>query len=98
MIHDFTYENLTAIGKTLGCVPSALGSDVYRFDLRNPEQNRRLSLEIHLGLEVDGKRINMVSVYAHNTFIQLHNCTAFVASEVLHQVTFFGKSGERQPD
>ncbi len=34
----------------------------------------------------------MVSVYAHNTFLQLHNCTGFVISELLNQVTFFGKS------
>jgi len=94
MIHEFTVENLDAIGKTLGCEPTPLGKDVFRFEIRNPEQNRRLALEIHLGLEVDGKRLNMVSVYSHNTFIQLHNCTAFVASSVLHQVTFFGKCGE----
>ena len=94
MIHEFTIDNLDAIGKTLGCDPVPLGKDVYRFEVRNPEQNRRLALEIHLGLEVDGKRLNMVSVYSHNTFIQLHNCTAFVASSVLQQVTFFGKYGE----
>ena len=35
----------------------------------------------------------MVSVYSGNTFIQLHNCTAFVASDLLKQVTFFGKFG-----
>ncbi len=94
MIHEFTTENIQAIGKILGASPSTLGMDVFRFELRIPEQNRRLALEIHLGLEVDGKRMNMVSVYAQNTFIQLHNCTAFVASEMLNQVTFFGKTGE----
>ena len=39
--------------------------------------------------------MNMVSVYSYNTFLQLHNCTAFVASDILQQVTFFGKSGEK---
>jgi hypothetical protein len=39
--------------------------------------------------------MNMVSVYASNTFLQLHNCTAFIASDILHQVTFFGKSGNK---
>src|SRR5690625_6836726 len=37
--------------------------------------------------------MNMVSVYSGSTFIQLHNCTAFIASELLRQVTFFGKQG-----
>ena len=40
-------------------------------------------------------RSNLVSVYSHNTFIQLQNCTAFIASEILEQVTFFGKFGDR---
>ncbi len=38
--------------------------------------------------------MNMVSVYAHNTFLQLHNCTAFIASDMLKQITFFGRQQE----
>ena len=52
-------------------------------------------MEIHLGLEANGKQMNLVSVYSHNTFLQLQNCTAFIASDMLQQVTFFGKSGDR---
>jgi len=93
MIHEFTSENINAIGKVLGCTPKPLGNDVFRFEVKNDEENRRLSMEIHLGLEVDSTRMNMVSVYSQNTFIQLHNCTAFIASDMLKQVTFFGKAG-----
>ncbi|NIT60868.1 MAG: hypothetical protein GWN00_33070, partial [Aliifodinibius sp.] len=64
---------------------------MYRLEMDNQEDGRKLALEIHLGLEVDEKRMNMVSVYSGNTFLQLHNCTAFIASEMLKQVTFFGK-------
>ena len=96
MIHQFTKENIEAIGKVLGCKPKPLGNDVYRFEVKNEEeQPRKLALEIHLGLDVNGEQMNMVSVYAYNTFLQLHNCTAFVASEMLQQVTFFGKSGSK---
>lgn len=91
MIHDFTKENIDAIGNVLGCSPKPLGDDVFRFEMINEEENRKLALEIHLGLEVNDKRMNMVSVYASNTFLQLHNCTAFIASDILKQVTFFGK-------
>lgn len=91
MIHDFTKENIDAIGTVLGCSPKPLGDDVFRFEMINEEENRKLALEIHLGLEVNDKRMNMVSVYASNTFLQLHNCTAFIASDILKQVTFFGK-------
>ncbi|MEX0844065.1 MAG: hypothetical protein WD022_02245 [Balneolaceae bacterium] len=93
MIHKFTKENIDAIGKVLGCNPKPLGNDVFRFEVKDEEEHRKLALEIHLGLDVNDEQMNMVSVYAYNTFLQLHNCTAFVASEMLQQVTFFGKSG-----
>jgi hypothetical protein len=95
MIHQFTKENIDAIGKVLGSTPKPLGNDVFRFEVKNEEEPRKLALEIHLGLDVNEEQMNMVSVYAYNTFLQLHNCTAFVASEMLQQVTFFGKSGSK---
>jgi hypothetical protein len=95
MIHQFTKENIEAIAQVLGCKPKPLGNDVFRFEVKNEEEPRKLALEIHLGLSVNGEQMNMVSVYAYNTFLQLHNCTAFVASEMLQQVTFFGKSGSK---
>lgn len=95
MIHQFTPENIEAIGKVLDATPKPLGDDVFRIEIKNEEENRKIALEIHLGLEANGEIMNMVSVYAYNTFIQLHNCTAFVASDVLQQVTFFGKSGSK---
>ncbi len=95
MIHQFTKENITTIGKVLGSTPKPLGDDVFRIEVKNEEENRKLALEIHLGLEANGEQMNMVSVYSYNTFLQLHNCTAFVASDMLQQVTFFGKSGTK---
>ncbi len=95
MIHKFTPENISTIGEVLGATPKPLGDDVFRIEVKNEEENRRLALEIHLGLNANGEQMNMVSVYAYNTFLQLHNCTAFVASDMLQQVTFFGKSGDK---
>jgi len=95
MIHQFTKENIDAIAKVLGAEPKALGDDVYRFKVVNEEEGRKLALEIHLGLQTNGENLNMVSVYAQNTFLQLHNCTAFIASDMLQQVTFFGRHGDR---
>ncbi|MEQ9310583.1 MAG: hypothetical protein RLN90_14095 [Balneolaceae bacterium] len=95
MIHQFTKENIDAIGKVLGATPKPLGDDVFRIEVKNDEENRHLALEIHLGLDVNKEQMNMVSVYSYNTFLQLHNCTAFIASDILQQVTFFGKSGTK---
>lgn len=95
MVHQFTKENIDAISKVLNTKAKPLGEDVYRIEVANEEEKRKLALEIHLGLDVNGEAMNMVSVYAHNTFLQLHNCTAFIASDMLKQVTFFGREGER---
>jgi hypothetical protein len=95
MIHQFTTENIENIGNVLGATPKPLGEDVFRIEVVNEEENAKLALEIHLGLEANGKQMNLVSVYSHNTFIQLQNCTAFIASDILEQVTFFGKFGDR---
>lgn len=95
MVHQFTKENIEAISEVLNTKAKPLGDDVFRLEVINEEENRKLALEIHLGLDVNGEDMNMVSVYAQNTFLQLHNCTAFIASDMLKQVTFFGRIGER---
>lgn len=95
MVHQFTKENIDAIADVLKAKPKPLGDDVFRFEVINAEENRRLALEIHLGLQANGESLNMVSVYSQNTFLQLHNCTAFIASDTLQQVTFFGRQQER---
>ena len=95
MIHTFTVKNIETIAKILDTDAKPLGEDIFRLELKHTESDRKLALEIHLGLDVQGNSMNMVSVYANNTFLQLHNCTAFVASEILHQVTFFGTSGSK---
>lgn len=95
MVHEFTEENIDAIAEILQTQAKPLGNDVYRLEVSNEEEGRKLALEIHLGLDIKGERLNMVSVYAHNTFLQLHNCTAFIASSMLKQVTFFGRQQNR---
>ena len=95
MVHQFTKENIDAIAEVLQTTAKPLGNDVYRLEVVNEEEGRKLALEIHLGLDVKGENLNMVSVYAQNTFLQLHNCTAFIASDMLKQVTFFGRQQGR---
>lgn len=90
MIHQFSAENIEEIGVVLNAQAKKTGN-VHRLELKDESGTRKLALEIHIGLLVSGELMNMVSVYATNTFLQLHNCTGFVASELLNQVTFFGK-------
>ncbi len=92
MIHTFTEENIEEIIRVLGCESKQTGN-VHRFTIIPDEPESRTVMEIHLGITYEEKTTNIVSVYAHNVFLQLHNCTAFVASETLQQITFFGKIG-----
>lgn len=95
MVHQFTKENIDAIARVLQTKAKPLGDDVFRLEVVNEEEKRKLALEIHLGMNINRKEMNMVSVYSQNTFLQLHNCTAFIASDMLKQVTFFGRQNER---
>lgn len=94
MIHELQSDSIQLISDTLGVTPKKT-ANVYRFELKDEESGRKLAFEIQLDLEIEGNNTNIVSVYSHNSFMQLHNCTAFVASDILNQVTFFGKDANR---
>lgn len=90
MISQFSNDQLELIGKTLGSSFKKVGN-LYRLELHDKPTSRKLAIELHLNLSANGRKMNMVSAYAHETFLQLHNCIGFVASSLLNQVTFFGK-------
>lgn len=94
MIQKFTEENIATIARVLGSKPKKSGN-VYRFEITDREKGRKMALEVHIGLQVGDDHTNLISVYTQDTFLQLHNCTAFVASDLLHQITFFGKDGSK---
>ena len=59
-----------------------------RLVLENPEENRKLSLEIYGNIPIGKQKGNLISVYTTTAHLQLHFCTGYVASEVLGEVTF----------
>lgn len=94
MIYKFTEDNIQSIAKVLDTKPGKSGN-VYRFEIDSKETGRKIALEIHLGLNIGDGQTNLISVYTRETFLQLHNCTAFVASDILNQITFFGRDGNK---
>ncbi|MCC5933988.1 MAG: hypothetical protein JJU35_07035 [Balneolales bacterium] len=92
MIHDFSADHIDDVTRVLDSEYKKIG-DIYRFILYAENSEMKSVVEINMGVEHEGKQVNLVSVYAHNVFLQLHNCTGFVASDTLQQVTFFGKTG-----
>ncbi len=83
-------EDIEKIANTLG-VNAKLTGNNYRLILENLEDGRKLSLEIYPNIPIGKKKGNLISVYTHNTHLQLHFCTGYVVSEMLGEVTFIGE-------
>lgn len=91
MIQDFSIENMDAVAEVLGAKTRRIGSMV-RLEIESADGKSKAAAEFLFNLNANGRFTNVVSVYAHNSFLQLHDCTGFLASDLLNQVTFFGKS------
>jgi len=91
---EFRDEDIKIISKVLGVEPNKR-VDHYRFVLENTKDKRRLSLEIYPNIPIGEKQGNLISIYTHNTHIQLHFCTGYVPSESLGEVIFFGENKGR---
>ncbi len=90
MIQDFSTENIDSVAEVLGAKTKRIGNMI-RLEVESANGASKAAAEFHFDLEVNGVRTNVVSVYSHNTFMQLHNCNGFLASDLLNQVTFFGR-------
>ena len=94
MPFEFSNDDLKRISSVLG-VPDVHDQDLIRFSLEDKKSGRKLALEIHRGIilppELGESPATLVSVYAANSFLQLHGCTGFIASEELGEVIFFAR-------
>jgi hypothetical protein len=90
----FKDEDINTISKVLGVEP-VQRVDHFRFVLENTKDRRRLSLEIYSDVMIGENKGNLISIYTHNTHIQLHFCTGYVPSESLGEVIFFGENKGR---
>jgi len=69
--------------------------DKFRLKVVNLEEKRTLSLEIFPETSLGKTRGMLVVVYTGNSHLQLHNCTGYVISEELGEVTFVSESDNR---
>ncbi len=96
MAFDFSPDDLARIAEVLG-VPCTTDGPLHRFELRDAETGRKLSLEIRTGLEMPAalasQPANLVSVYAPASFLQLQGCTGVLASAELGEVIFVARRG-----
>lgn len=85
--NTFDIKSLNKLGKILNAKPKKIGNN-YRIEIINKKDKRRLALEIYPDIFIGKKIGNLISVYTHNSHLQLHFCNGFVVSEMLNEVTF----------
>lgn len=90
----FKESDFRKVGKVLG-VPAKHKANNVRFELNGKESGRRLALEIYSNIAIGKRRGSLVSVYTPSAHLQLHFCSGFVVSSVLHEVTFVGERDGR---
>ncbi len=88
-------EEAQQIGDVLGAEKITEDKDKFRLKVINHEEKRSLSLEIFPQTTLGKTRGMLVVVYTGNSHLQLHNCTGYVVSEELGEVTFVSESGSR---
>lgn len=91
----FTKEDVQKIQSTLGAAEVIWEGDHYRLKVVQTEEKRSLVLEIYPDTELGNNRGALIVVYTGGAHLQLHNCSGFVASEELGEVTFVAETTDR---
>lgn len=91
----FTKEEVQKIHATLGATESVWEGDHHRLKVVQTEEKRSLVLEIYPDTELGNNRGALIVVYTGGAHLQLHNCSGFVASEELGEVTFVAETKDR---
>jgi len=88
MSTNFEQSDADKIAGVLGAEGVTFETDHYRFKLLNEEEHRSLVLQVYPEVTLGKSRGMLVVVYAGNAHLQLHNCTGYVVSSELGEVTF----------
>ncbi|MCD6163057.1 MAG: hypothetical protein J7K40_11680 [candidate division Zixibacteria bacterium] len=85
----FTENAIQAIAKVLNNAEVSSLQDHWRIKVVNPQEHRHLSIDIYPRASLSKKKKGaLVSVYALNSHLQLHECRGFIISDELGEVTF----------
>ncbi len=95
MQSSFKQQDADKIGKLLGAEKISFEKDHFRLKITNQEERRILTLEVYPETSLGRKRGMLVVVYTGNSHLQLHNCSGYVLSEELGEVTFVAEDANR---
>ncbi len=91
MSFEFKIKDIESIGSVLK-TKGLKQANFYRFDLFDKKSKRKLAIEIYPSLKTGKRKGNLISVYTINSHLQLHQCTGYLASELLGEVTFYSEA------
>jgi hypothetical protein len=92
----FSRDDIDKIGACLGRPEISDNKDHFRIKLVNPSEKRQLSLEIYPEVSLgDRAKGALIVVYTHNCHLQLHDCSGYVLSEELGEVTFISEGSDK---
>ncbi len=91
-MNKFTENDVARVVSVLGVERYTFHDDHYRIRLENREEKRVLTLEIYPKIQLGDKDGMLVVVYTASSHLQLHNCSGYVCSEELGEVTFVAET------
>lgn len=91
----FAESDIDKISACLNPESRNFETDHYRLKLVNTADRRMLVLEMYPNVPLGKEKGAMVVVYTIGGHLQLHNCTGFVVSEELGEVTFVSEAQGR---
>ncbi|MBD3170409.1 MAG: hypothetical protein GF307_13070 [candidate division Zixibacteria bacterium] len=96
MMAIFTEENVNKIAGCLKANSVDNLTDHYRLTIVNTEDKRHIHVDLYPQAELGGKAKGpMVVIYTPQSHLQLHNCSGFVISEELGEVTFVAEAEDK---
>ncbi|HEX2897109.1 MAG TPA: hypothetical protein VHP63_03560 [candidate division Zixibacteria bacterium] len=88
-------NDIEKIASVLGAIKVFYDADHFRIKVDNLEEKRTLTLEVYPETQLGKERGMLVVVYTGNVHLQLHNCTGYVVSDELGEVTFIAEAPDR---
>lgn len=94
VMNKFSEDDARKISAVLKAEKISFESDHFRIRISNPTEKRVLILEIYPEILLGKARGMLVVVYTGNSHLQIHNCSGYVLSEELGEVTFVNETTE----
>ena len=93
-MNKFTEADARRVGAVLRAEKISTESDHFRIKISNQSEKRVLILEVYPEILLGKARGMLVVVYTGNSHLQIHNCSGYVVSEELGEVTFVNETAE----